>query len=91
METTTNGFLEVPALPQMEPQPKKREKKQRPIGMIDASTVDASVSMVINYLQDMKENEPATLLVANKAIGLMHEVASAIVEVKKISHPRSVL
>ena len=90
METTGNGFLEVPVLPPVEPS-RKKEKKQRPIGLIDGSPVEASVAMIVNYLQDKKEEEPATFHVASKAIALMHEVASSIVEIKKISHPRAVL
>jgi hypothetical protein len=86
-----NGFLEVPALPSAELPPKKREKKQRPIGLVSTSTVEASIAMIVNYLQYMKENEPATFHVASKAVALMHEVSSAIMEIKKVSHPRAVL
>jgi len=84
-------MFEIPSLPPQEAQPPvavvpPKAKRKRLIGTApETSSIDASVAVIINYLQDMKEEEPGAYHIASKAVALMHEI---VVDIEKIKHMR---
>lgn len=68
----------------------KVKAKKHIIGAISTGTVEASIAMVINFLQDAKEDEPVVFHIANEAIVAMHKVTEAVEKIKFLKASRAI-